>query len=133
MSKVWADNELYKLYRFSKDEIDYIESMIKPMSSDSLFNAEELIDANFGEFNLVEHGVKVGDKIIYTPTGMELTVAEDNMVEYAGEVYTLANFTAKYMPRNKLSVSGVCQGPKYFSYKGVSLYQMKESFLGGKK
>ena len=133
MSKVWADNELYKLYRFSKDEIDYIESMIKPMSSDSLFNAEELIDANFGEFNLVEHGVKVGDKIIYTPTGMELTVAEDNMVEYAGEVYTLANFTAKYMPRNKRSVSGVCQGPKYFSYKGVSLYQMKESFLGGKK
>ncbi len=133
LSKVWTDNDLYKLYGFTKDEIDYVESMIKPMGSDPLFNAEELIDANFGEFNLAEHGVKVGDKIVYTPTDMELTVAEDNMVEYAGDLYTLANFTAKYMPRNKRSVSGVCQGPRYFSFKGVSLYKMKESFLGGKK
>lgn len=133
LSKTWTDNELYKHYRFTKDEIDYVESMIKPMGADALFNPEELIDANFGEFNLEEHGVKVGDKIIYTPNDMELTVAEGNMIEYEGELYTLANFTAKYMPRNKRSVSGVCQGPKYFSYNGVSLYKMKESFLGGKK
>ena len=50
-----------------------------------------------------------------------------------GEIYTLPVFTAKYMPRNKRSVSGVCQGPKYFTKGGVSLYKLKESFLGGKK
>ena len=131
LSKTWTDNELYKHYRFTKDEIDYVESMIKPMGADALFNPEELIDANFGEFNLEEHGVKVGDKIVYTPNDMEVTVAEGNMIEYEGELYTLANFTAKYIPRNKRSVSGVCQGPRYFSYKGVSLYKLKESFLGG--
>ena len=132
-SQIWTDEALYKKYNLSKSQIGYIESLIKPMDTEALFNAEELLDPNFGEFNLIEHGVKVGDRIIYTPTDMELIVAENNMVEYGGEKYTLAQFTSKYMPRNKRSVSGVCQGPKYFSFNGVSLYKMKESFLGGNK
>ncbi|MBQ3941293.1 MAG: Eco57I restriction-modification methylase domain-containing protein [Bacteroidales bacterium] len=132
-SKPWTDAELYKKYHLTQDEIDYIESMIKPMGEEALFDTDDLIDPEFGSFDLAEHGVKPGDRITYTPTGAELTVAEGNKVICDGEEYTLAQFTAKYMPRNKRSVSGVCQGPKYFTYKGTSLYQMKESFLGGKK
>lgn len=132
-TKAWSDDALYKKYKLSQEEINYIESMIRPMEADALFNSEELLDPHFGEFDLLEHGVKVGDTIVYTPTEMELTVAEDNMVEYGGEKYTLAQFTAKYMPRNKRSISGVCQGPKYFTYNGVSLYKLKETFLGGQK
>ena len=30
-SKPWTDAELYKKYKLTKDEIDFIESMIKPM------------------------------------------------------------------------------------------------------
>lgn len=131
-SKPWTDAELYKKYNLSKDEIEYIESKIKPMGGEALFNTDELINPEFATFDLLEHGVSVGDKIIYTPTGVELTVAEDNKVVCEGETYTLAEFTAKHMPRNKRSVSGLCQGPKYFSFNGVSLYQMKENFLGGK-
>ncbi len=132
-SKPLSDGELYKKYGLSKDEIGYIETMIKPMDSSNLFGDEDCIDPAFATFDLKEHGVNVGDVIIYTPTDMELTVLENNMVEYAGEKYTLAQFTAKYMPRNKRSISGVCQGPRYFSYNGVSLYKLKESFLGGQK
>lgn len=128
-SKPWTDAELYKKYNLSKEEIDYIESMIKPMGEDALFNTDELINPEFANFDLLEHGVSIGDKIIYTPTGTELTVAEDNKVECNGELYTLAEFTAKHMPRNKRSVSGLCQGPKYFSSGGISLYKLKESFL----
>lgn len=131
-SKPWTDAELYKKYDLSKDEIAYIESMIKPMGGEALFDKDELINQEFANFDLLEHGVRVGDRIVYTPTGVELTVAEDNKVVCEGETYTLAEFTAKHMPRNKRSVSGLCQGPKYFSYNGVTLYQMKESFLGGK-
>jgi hypothetical protein len=131
-SKPWTDAELYKKYDLSKDEIAYIESMIKPMGGEALFNTDELINPEFANFDLLGHGVRVGDRIIYTPTGVELTVAEDNKVVCEGETYTLAEFTAKHMPRNKRSVSGLCQGPKYFSFNGVTLYQMKESFLGGK-
>ncbi len=128
-SKPWTDAELYKKYDLSKEEIDYIESMIKPMGEEALFNTDELINPEFANFDLLEHGVSIGDKIIYTPTGVELTVAEDNKVECNGELYTLAEFTAKHMPRNKRSVSGLCQGPKYFSFNGISLYKLKESFL----
>ena len=103
------------------------------MAQDTLFEEESLIDPNLGEFNLLEHGVNIGDRIVYTPTGTEVVVADNNMVDLDGELYTLSNFTAKFMPRNKRSVSGVCQGPRYFSYKGVSLYKLKESFLGGQK
>ena len=34
-STSWTDKELYKKYNLSKDEIEYIESMIKPMGDDS--------------------------------------------------------------------------------------------------
>ncbi|MBQ9184345.1 MAG: Eco57I restriction-modification methylase domain-containing protein [Bacteroidales bacterium] len=131
-TKSWSDSELYRKYNLTKEEIDYIESLIKPMQSDVLFETEDTLDPQFGEFNLLEHGVKVGDHIIYTPTGTEVIVAQDNMVEVDGEIMTLSSFTARFMPHNKRSISGVCQGPKYFSYKGVSLYKIKESFLGGK-
>lgn len=131
-TKSLADDDLYKKYNLSQKEIDYIESMIKPMGSDTLFETEEYIDPNLGEFNILDCGVKVGDIITYN-NELDVIVCEDNMVEYAGEKYTLAQFTSKFMPRNKHSKSGVIQGPKYFTYKGVTLYKMKESFLGGQK
>ena len=33
-NKSWSDEELYKKYNLTKDEINYIESMIKPMTND---------------------------------------------------------------------------------------------------
>ena len=132
-SKSWTDAELYQKYHLTQEEIDYIESMIKPIGDDALFDADEYVDPAFADFDLAECGVKSGDRIVYTPTGAVLTVKGDHEVEYEGETYTLAQFTAKFMPRNKRSVSGVCQGPKYFTKGGTTLYQMKESFLGGKK
>ena len=132
-SKEWTDNELYKKYGLTQSEIQYIENRIKPMAVDALFDADTLIDPDFADFDLEECGVKTGDRIVYTPIGAVLTVKGAHEVEYDGETYTLAQFTAKFMPRNKRSVSGVCQGPKHFTKGGTTLYQMKESFLGGKK
>lgn len=132
-SKQWTDAELYRKYNLSPEEINYIEAMIKPMADDALFDTDTLINPEFANFDLAECGVKAGDRIVYTPTGAVLTVLNDNQVEYNGEAYTLATFTAKFMPRNKRSVSGVCQGPRYFTKGGTSLYLMRETFLGGKK
>lgn len=132
-SKPWTDEELYAKYNLSPDEIAYIKSMIKPMPQDKLFDDASTLDPNYGSFNLSEHGVNVGDRITYTPTGQELTVLEDNKVEYGGNAMTLAEFTAENMPENSVSKSGVCKGPKYFSYKGVTLYKLKNSFLKNKE
>ena len=41
-SKPWTDEELYKKYKLKKDEIDFIESIIKPMDSSK---DEEVSDA----------------------------------------------------------------------------------------
>jgi hypothetical protein len=38
--------------------------------------------------------------------------------------------TEKCTSRNKFSFSGFYQGHKYFSFNGVTLYKLKESFLG---
>ncbi len=127
-SKTWTDAELYQKYHLPKERIDYIESMIKPMGDDTLFETDSLIDPEFANFDLAEYGMKPGDRIVYTPTNTEVVVAEGNKVSVDGETFTLAEFTAKYMPRNKRSVSGVCQGPKYFSFNGMTLYKYKETF-----
>lgn len=103
------------------------------MGQEDFFDEDSLIDPKFASFNLAECGVKAGDTIIYTPTGAELTVLEDNQVEYAGEAMSLAVFTAGNMPRNKRSKSGVCQGPKYFTYNGTSLYELRRMFSDDKK
>ncbi len=131
-SRAWRDSELYAKYKLSKDEIAYIETMIKSLDPDPLFDTAEYIDQGFASFNLFDYGVKIGDKIVYTPAGIEVTVSDSTKVRYEDEVYSLAEFTAAFMPRNKRSVSGVCQGPRYFSFNGVSLYKLKDSFLGGK-
>jgi hypothetical protein len=128
-SKPWTDKELYSMYNLTAAEISYIESMVKPMVSDVLFSSEETLNPDFGSFNFKDYGVKPGDVLTYTPADIEVSVLEDNKVSYGGEEYTLAEFTAKNMPHNKRSISGVCQGPKYFTKGGVSLYKLKESFL----
>jgi site-specific DNA-methyltransferase (adenine-specific) len=33
-SKSWTDNELYAKYNFTDEEIEFVESMIKPMGQD---------------------------------------------------------------------------------------------------
>lgn len=132
-TKEWYDIDLYGYYGLNEEEIAFIESIIKPMDVDTLFSQDELLDPEFANFNIAEYGVNPGDIIIYTPTKTELVVGKDNKVLVDGELMSLAEFTYKFMPHNKRSVSGVCQGPKYFSYNGVSLYKLKETFLGGQK
>ena len=129
-SVVEIDKQLYAKYGLTDAEIAFIEAKIKPIGGDdnALFDKDDYIDPEFATFSLEEHGVKVGDVIVYTPTNTELVVAEDNKVMCGEDIFTLAEFTAKYMPRNKRSVSGVCQGPKYFTYNGMTLYKLKESF-----
>lgn len=132
-SEFYDDAKLCREWGINGREWAYIDSRIKGIEVEHLFDEEEILNPDFGNFDIAEHGVKVGSPIVYTPTGQEVIVCEDNMIDYDGERFTLAQFTAKYMPRNKRSISGFCQGPKYFTYNGVSLYKLKESFLGGNK
>ncbi len=65
--------------------------------------------------------IPIGSTLIFTPTGIEVKVADDDKVEYMGRLYKLSPFVGTFMPENRRNSSGAYQGPKYFSYKGEIL------------
>ncbi|MBP9995094.1 MAG: GIY-YIG nuclease family protein [bacterium] len=75
-------------------------------------------------------GLKVGDVVTFSPTGVEVRVATDNKVEYEGRLWSLSAFTATFMPIEKQNTSGAYQGPKYFTYKGKTLNDLRNENEG---
>lgn len=72
--------------------------------------------------------IPIGATIIFTPTGTEVKVADDDKVEYDGRLYKLSPFVGTFMPEERQNTSGAYQGPKYFSYKGEILDDIRTRF-----
>lgn len=77
-------------------------------------------------FSLV--GIRVGEPLIFVPTGIEVRVASNNTIEYQGKEYKLSPFVREFIPEK--NSSGAYQGALYFSYKGKKLTQLREEFEG---
>lgn len=71
------------------------------------------------KFSMVN--IPIGSTIIFTPTNIEVKVADDDKVEYQGRLYKLSPFVGTFMPDSRRNTSGSYQGAKYFSYKGEIL------------
>ena len=71
-------------------------------------------------------GLKVGDTIVFDVLNMSVTVASDDKVEYQGRLWSLTAFTREFLPEDKQNASGAYQGPKYFSYKGKTLSELRK-------
>lgn len=69
-------------------------------------------------------GIKPGDELLFVPTGLKVTVADEKTIEYCGERFSLSGFTKKHIPNP--NASGAYQGPKYFSFKGRILLDIRE-------
>ena len=69
--------------------------------------------------------IPIGATVVFTPTGIEVKVADDDKVEYEGRLYKLSPFVGTFMPKEKQNTSGAYQGPKYFSYKGEILDDLR--------
>ena len=82
---------------------------------------------------LMKHAEKKAGTLIEALPYIQEFYGKTIVVKYGGNAMTLAEFTAENMPENSVSKSGVCKGPKYFSYKGVTLYKLKNSFLKNKE
>ena len=68
-------------------------------------------------------GLSKGDKIVFDPLGIEVPVSGPNTVEYEGKDWTLSAFVVQYIP--KRNAAGAYQGPKYFSYQGRTLVDIR--------
>lgn len=69
-------------------------------------------------------GLSKGDKIVFDPLGIEVLVSGPNSVEYEGEDWTLTTFVKAFIP--KRNAAGTYQGPRYFSYQGRTLVDIRE-------
>ena len=70
-------------------------------------------------------GLKPGDVLTFEATGMEVKVFSDNTIEYQGKEMTLNRFVLEYLPEEKRIPAGTYQGPKYFTYNGKNLWQLR--------
>lgn len=70
-------------------------------------------------------GLNVDDYVVFHPLGISVRIASDDKIEYEGRLYSLSAFTANFLPEDKQNASGVYQGPKYFSFGGKTLFELR--------
>ena len=75
------------------------------------------------KFSMVN--IPVGAELVFIPTGYKVKVASDDQVEYEGRIYKLSSFVGTFMPVEKRNASGAYQGPKFFSYQGKVLTDLR--------
>ncbi len=76
------------------------------------------------KFHMV--GLNVGDTIIFDALNLTVKVASDDKIEYKGRLWSLSAFTAEFLPEKMQNSSGAYQGPKFFSYEGKVLSELRE-------
>lgn len=70
-------------------------------------------------------GIQPGEKVVFTPEQMEVTVADGTHIEFCGKLFTLSGFCRAFMPEGRRKPSNAYQGPKYFTYNGVTLAKLR--------
>jgi len=75
------------------------------------------------DFSMV--GLNVGDIVVFDALKLPVKVAGKNKVEYEGRLWSLSAFCGTYLPDNMRNASDAYQGPKYFSYEGKSLWEIR--------
>ena len=71
-------------------------------------------------------GLKSGETIHFEPANIDVLVNDDKMVEYEGRLYSLSGFTKNFMPLEMQTPSQAYQGPKYFTYEGKTLSDLRQ-------
>lgn len=99
-------------------------------SSDDENQSETSIAPRRGRFKFSMIGVKIGEFVTFTPTGTKVKVASDDSVEHERRIYKLSPFVGTFMPKEYRNNSGAYQGPKYFSYQGKILDDMRKEMEG---
>lgn len=71
-------------------------------------------------------GIKVGEEIVFDPTGIKVKVASNDTIEYEGRIYKLSPFVGTFMPDDKRYPSNKYGGPHFFSYNGKVLDKIRK-------
>ena len=113
----------------------------KPVISESKEHDKAIADQNDQKkrrhpkpgFKFSMIGLKPGDFVTFDPLGIEVKVASDDRVEYQERLYSLSSFAGNFMPPEQKNNSKSYQGPLYFSYKGKTLFRLRNEMDRGKQ
>jgi hypothetical protein len=110
------------------DEVYLGESRFKHKNEcDKVDNDKKKIRPRF-KFSMV--GIPIGASLIFTPTGLEVKVADDDHIEFEGRIFKLSPFVGTFMPEDRRNTSGAYQGAKFFTYKGEVLDDIRSRIEG---
>lgn len=70
-------------------------------------------------------GIKIGESIVFDAANIEVGVVSDDMIEYKGSRYRLSAFVRAFLPDSMRTPSDAYRGPDFFSYKGVTLTELR--------
>lgn len=76
------------------------------------------------KFSMVN--IPIGATLVFVPTGINVKVASDDQIEYEGRIYKLSPFVGTFMPEDKRNTSGAYQGPKFFTFRGEILDDIRK-------
>lgn len=118
----------YDIAKMIDDAVVTVYKDNKPISHIEKETQSDLIRriVKRGRFKFSMVGIKIGEKITFTPTQTDVKVASDDSIEYEGRIYKLSPFVGTFMPEEKQNTSGAYQGAKYFSYKGEILEELRK-------
>lgn len=116
------DAELY-VYVDGKPVVSKSKDEDKKIEAESKEKQRKTQEPPF-KFHMI--GLNVGDTIVFDPLRMPVRIASDDKIEYDGRLYSLSAFTANFLPEEKQNTSGAYQGPKYFSYNGKVLSELRK-------
>ena len=104
--------------------VEYEDNLPKNNTAVKEDDLQESVKRPNFKFSMV--GIKIGEYIIFEPTGEKVKVVTDNAIEYKERIYKLSPFVGTFIPDDKRCTSNHYQGPKYFSYNGKLLTELRK-------
>jgi len=105
------------------DDAEIYEAYPTIIDDDSPAYTERKTPRKNFKFSMVD--IPIGAELTFVPTGIKVKVADDDKIEYDGRLYKLSPFVGTFMPEEKQNASGHYAGPKYFTYNGKVLADLR--------
>ena len=97
--------------------------MYPVMEKSKVENKEKKLMRPPFDFSMIS--LTIGDTVVFDPLKLEVKVAGKNKVEHEGRIWSLSAFCGTFLPEKMQNSSGAYQGPKYFSYQGKTLWEIR--------
>ncbi len=113
-----SDNAI--VYKYEDGKPRQLYPILEPANEES---KEKKAQRPPFDFNMI--GLSIGDVIIFDALQLTVKVAGKNKIEYDGRLWSLSAFCGTYLPEEMRNKSEAYQGPKYFSYEGKTLWEIR--------